>query len=132
MSSQSKHASGTGPAEWIAAAISLVIIVGVVGYLAYDAFGSRDSPPAVFVEMDSIVTVRGEHQVFIRATNRGKATAADVVVEGVVGQSPGSEERVQLTLDFIPGLGTRHGGLIFTRDPRREGLRLRAIGYTEP
>ena len=123
---------GTSPWEWVAAALSAVLVIATVGTLAYDAVGEPSGPPLVEVRVERTVATGSGYLVEFRATNRGYSTAAGVVVEGELRGDSGSVERSQATLDYVPAEGSRQGGLFFSRDPARYLLEVRPLGYTRP
>jgi uncharacterized protein (TIGR02588 family) len=122
----------TGTAEWIVAALSAALVLAVIGFLIYDGVGSPGTPPDVIVEVDSIQPAGPGYLVLIRATNRGRSTAADLVVVGELGSDTGRVEVSETTIDYVPAGGKQRAGLYFTHDPSRFRLRLRAYGYREP
>jgi uncharacterized protein (TIGR02588 family) len=118
--------------EWVAAAISTLLVLGVIGYLAYEAVARPHTPPAVEVVADRVHRTGGGWVVEFRARNRGYATAAAVTVEGTLEKDGEEVETGQAVLDYIPGRATRRGGLFFREDPRAHRMELRATGYQEP
>jgi len=127
-----KKAPSTGLAEWIVAAMSAVLVLGMIGFLVYDVVASPERPPDVTIEVDSIQQAGPGYLVLFRARNTGRTTAADLVVKGELEADTGSVEGSETTIDYVPAGGFQRGGLYFTRDPRRLKLRLRAQGYREP
>lgn len=124
-------APNTSTAEWIVAAVSAALVIGVVGFLIYD--GVRPlTPPNVTIEVDSVRTAGLGYLVLFRARNSGRGTAADVVVEGELAADSGRVETSETTIDYVPAGGVQRGGLYFEHDPRQLRLRLRAQGYRDP
>jgi uncharacterized protein (TIGR02588 family) len=126
------RAPNTSTAEWIVAALSAALVLGVVGFLINDGVRSPATPPDVTVEVDSIQPAGPGYLVLFRAENRGRSTAAEVVVEGELEADTGRVETSETTLDYVPAGGVERGGLYFRRDPRTFRLRLRAQGYRDP
>jgi uncharacterized protein (TIGR02588 family) len=126
------RAPDTSTAEWIVAALSAALVLGVVGFLIYDGVRSPATSPDVTVEVDSIQAAGPGYLVLFRAENRGRGTAAEVVVEGELAADTGRVEASETTLDYVPPGGVARGGLYFERDPRRLKLELRAHGYRDP
>ncbi|HYR10324.1 MAG TPA: TIGR02588 family protein [Longimicrobium sp.] len=118
--------------EWVAAAVSTALVLGVVGYLLYDAVARPRTPPSLRVSADTVLQVDGLWLVEFRATNAGHETAAAVKIEGELMQADSSVESSEAVLDYVPGRSVRHGGLFFRHDPRAYRLELRAHGYQEP
>ena len=125
-------APNTSTAEWIVAAISAALVFGVIGYLIYDGVSHPQTPPSVTVEVDSIQAAGPGYLVLLRAVNRGRTTAADVMLEGELRADTGRVEYSRTTVDYVPAGGEQSAGLYFRRDPRQLRLQLRAHGYREP
>jgi uncharacterized protein (TIGR02588 family) len=128
----SRKAPDTSLAEWIVAALSAALVLGVVGFLIYDGLRHSSTPPDITVEVDSIQQAGPGYLVLFRARNRGRNTAADVVVEGELEADTGRVETSQTMIDYVPAGGQQRAGLYFQRGPRSVKLRLRAHGYREP
>jgi uncharacterized protein (TIGR02588 family) len=118
--------------EWVAAAVSTLLVLGVVGYLLYDAVARPRTPPSIQVVADTVLQSGGLWLVEFRASNGGHETAAAVKIEGELMQGDSSVESSEAVLDYVPGRSVRNGGLFFQRDPRAYRLELRAHGYQEP
>jgi uncharacterized protein (TIGR02588 family) len=112
--------------------MSAALVFGVIGYLIYDGVGHPSTPPSVTVEVDSVQAAGPGYLVLLRAVNRGRITAADVILEGELRADTGQVEVSQTTIDYVPAGGEQSAGLYFAQDPRRLQLRLRAHGYREP
>ena len=126
------RAPNTSRAEWIVAAASAALVLAVLGFLIYDGVRHPVTPPDITLEVDSIATAGPGYLVLFRARNRGRSTAADVLVEGELQVDTGTVETSETTIDYVPGGGEQQAGLYFAHDPRRLRLRLRAHGYREP
>ncbi len=127
-----KGAPATSMAEWIVAIASTIMVLAVLGYLIYDGVRSPRTPPGITIEIDSVRAAGPGYLVLFHAQNRGRTTAAEVVIEGELEADSGRVERSETTLDYVPAEGQQGGGLYFRNDPRRLRLRLRAQGYREP
>jgi uncharacterized protein (TIGR02588 family) len=130
--SNSGKGGGTSPLEWVVAGISALLVLGVAAFLLYDALARPETPPRITLEVDTIVPAGGGYLVEFRARNRGQATAAGLVVEGVIRSDTGTVEKSQVTISYVPAQGSRQAGLIFTRDPRAGRLEMRPLGYDRP
>jgi uncharacterized protein (TIGR02588 family) len=76
MSRIAKH-----PVEWIVFAVSLVLVAGTVGLLAWDAVQGEDSPAALSIELGRPEPREGTWAVPVTVRNRGDMTAENVNVE---------------------------------------------------
>jgi uncharacterized protein (TIGR02588 family) len=119
--------------EWIAAGIGLVLTLGILVVIGREALsGEMERPPAIHVRVEGVVPSPAGFVVQIAATNRSGATAASVEVEGELKSGDTSVETSGAVFDYVPGHGTRKGGLFFRNDPRLHQLEVRALGYQAP
>jgi uncharacterized protein (TIGR02588 family) len=119
--------------EWAAAGAGGILVVLVIGFMAYEAATLGPHPsPHLATRIDTIVPTAGSYLVEFQATNTGDATAAHVVIHGELHADTGFVERSEATLDFVPARSSRQGGLVFRSDPRRYRLVVRAVGFSRP
>lgn len=118
--------------EWVVACIGLVLVLGSIGFMLYQAIAGDPSPPQVTVQTEAIRALGHGYLVQIRAINQGGAAAANVNIEGVLTNHSGRVEVSETILDYIPARSYRQGGLFFTHDPQQFHMQLRAMGYAEP
>jgi uncharacterized protein (TIGR02588 family) len=113
--------------EWIASAIGLMLVLGVMGTIARAAFDAgADLAPELAVTATRVRRSGAGFLLEFEARNLSPATAAQVSVEGKLPSGATSTA----TIDYVPGRSTRRGGLLFAEDPR--GAELRALGYQTP
>jgi uncharacterized protein (TIGR02588 family) len=122
---------GTPWLEWAASGIGVLIVLAVLGLLVSDLSGTG-APPALRVEAGAVTAHPGGFTLEIRVHNGSGAPAARVEVEGVLREAGQLVETGRAVLDYVPGRSVRRGGLVFSRDPRRGELELRALGHAEP
>jgi uncharacterized protein (TIGR02588 family) len=118
--------------EWIVAAIGLVLVASVIGFLFYEAIVGSRLPPDVKLSVDSVVQTSNGYLAKITAVNEGGITAAGVIIEGELRRGTEPVERSWTTIDYLPPRSAQRGGLFFTRDPRQFELQVRPFGYVEP
>jgi len=118
--------------EWVTGAVGLVLVLGTVGLIAYDALGRAPSVPEVTIEHIATVRTAGGYVVRFRARNSGSATAAALSISGQLSDSTMTVETSEIVLDYLPAESERQGGLIFRNDPAGYELRLEAKGYVDP
>jgi uncharacterized protein (TIGR02588 family) len=122
------------PLEWIVFAVSLALVAGTVGFLAWDAAqaGGEDSPAALSIELGRPEPRGGVWAVPVTVHNRGGETAEGVNVE-VTLETPGAEpETAAFEAAFVPRRSKREGWVTFRSDPSRGRLSGRAAGYETP
>ena len=119
--------------EWGSAALGLVILTVLFGFLAYEAVKSKDgTPPLMMVEVTDVVAYSDRFVVEVKVINRSRTTGAGVGIEGTLIEGATTVETSEATVDYVPGMSQRQGGLIFTRDPRDYRLELRVTGFELP
>ena len=118
--------------EWSVFTVSLLLVVTVVAYLAYDAISTNDAPPDLAVQLGTPEQHSGYFAVPITVTNAGDLTAEGVVVEVVVERGD-EEEQAQLEIAYVPRQSQREGWVTFEQDPQTaDRMTARAIGYEQP
>lgn len=118
--------------EWLAAAIGLILVLGTIGFLIYSAATTKNTPPMLTVETDSISAFEGGYLVKFSLYNRGENNASDVVVEGKLAQDGKDLETSSVTIKYSPSRSRREGGLFFTKNPQELELNIRPLGYEKP
>lgn len=118
--------------EWIVAAAGVLLVGGAIGYLVHHSMTRGETPPDIRVDAEQVLELAHGYVVQFRALNEGGSAAAQVTVEGELAGPDGRTERGEAVLDYLPPRSDRTGGLLFTSDPRRGELRLRATGYAKP
>jgi uncharacterized protein (TIGR02588 family) len=129
---ETRPGAATSIWEWVAGAVGLVLVLGAIGFIAYNALTAEPSVPAVTVEHVGTQRNVGGYVVEFRARNSGPSTAASLAISGTLHNGSTEIERSEVTLDYLPPRGERQGGLIFQADPAGHELRLEAQGYVDP
>ena len=121
--------------EWTVFALGLVLVIGTIGYLTFDAVTGRSTPPRLEVhlgEPQRIRTSDGEQfLVPVAVTNGGTKTAEGVQVEVTLERANQEPEEAGFEIPFMPRHSTRQGGVTFRSDPRKGRLQTRILGYEE-
>ena len=120
--------------EKLAGFVGLLLMLGVIGFLIYEAVQPQTEAEIV-TEVQSITPQVGGYLVKFEASNRGHTTAASVLLEGALYDPAGGDEPVEsaeMTFDYIPDGSDRTGLLVFTHDPRQYELRLQVKGFMDP
>lgn len=120
-------------AEWIAAALGLLLVLACAGVLGWHALRGEEGPPDPSLQVEAIEALPGGGFVVrLQVRNAGSQAAADLHVSGELHGVDAAPERSQALIDHVPAGSSREAGLYFTRDPRQGRLSLRAEGYREP
>jgi uncharacterized protein (TIGR02588 family) len=117
--------------EWTVFGVSLVLVLGTLGYLVREALTDSDGPPEVVVVLGAPRAGAGGHMVPVTAENRGAATAEDVQIT-IRLTSDGGEEEAVLTVPYLPREASRSGWVTFRGDPGAGGLEVAGIAFQVP
>jgi uncharacterized protein (TIGR02588 family) len=118
--------------EWVTGLCSAVVVIIMIGWVAWEAFVEVETPPAFAITVTQRQAVEGGYRVSFDIANTSSQTAATVVVRGEVVEGDTTVEDADVTFDYVPGQSKASGSVFFSRDPGSRPIRLRAIGYTEP
>ncbi|RYD38214.1 MAG: hypothetical protein EOP87_01995 [Verrucomicrobiaceae bacterium] len=119
------------PLEWAVFGLSLVLVAGVVAFLAWSSIAMEDRPAAFRVETGDAIRVSGSTVVPVHITNTGSTTAAEVNVSVTARYASGEKEST-LTIDFIPRGGSRDAHAVFAGMEKPSSVTARVTGYIEP
>ncbi|HEX2643681.1 MAG TPA: hypothetical protein VHU81_11875 [Thermoanaerobaculia bacterium] len=127
-----KKPAGKHPLEWAVFGVSLALVLGLVGFLLYDAATCASAPPELVVRLGRAVPSGGGYAVPVEVRNQGDETAEGVHVE-VALELPGQEaERADLDIAFVPRQSRRRAWVTFPVDPAAGRLTGRVLGYEVP
>src|SRR5690606_40073331 len=115
--SHPEHHDETSPLEWALAAVSALLVLGVIGFLLYEAVTEPPTPPAVTVDVVGVRPSGNGYVVEFEAHNEGGETAARLTGEGTLVAGAGEVEASEANPGHGPEGGRRGGGPGFTRDP---------------
>lgn len=112
--------------EWAAAALGLLLTLAALVVVLVETFAER-TPPDIDLRVVAIAPAGAGWRVEVEASNSGRATAADLRIEGEV-----AGETAQTQIAYLPGRGTERATLGFQQDPRGGDLELAVRGWSEP
>jgi len=124
--------AGAPLSEWVIGVVAALLVLGMVGYILYEALSATESTPELAISVSDVEEIAGRYTVRFRAINTGDAAAAAVQVEGHLGFGGETVETSEVTLDYVPAHSEREGALLFTRDPAGYELELEPRGYQMP
>ena len=118
--------------EWSVFVAGALLVVGVIGYLAYDAATAGNDPPSIEVQLGAPEQRLRNFAVPVTVVNHGDQTAEGVQIEVVLEEGGAESERGEFAVAFLPRHSSREGWVAFQRDPRNGTLRARVLGYEKP
>lgn len=109
--------------EWLVFAISVVMIVVLIGYLVNDAIKDQGRPPDLRISLGQPTPSSHGYLVEVVVSNAGDETAQAVELE-----ISSDDEEASLTYDFLSSGEEREGWVGFSDKPKGV-LRARVVGY---
>ena len=121
-------------AEWTTLAISVAILVGILGLISWLHFNGDNQPPIVTVEprLDQVRQEESGYYLPVVVRNEGGATIEDVQVQAELDSGSGSPETADFTITFLVGGERVNGTFIFQNDPSQGDLTTAAGSYKLP
>ena len=133
MPSKTPGLSQTPLLEWIAGAVGLVFLLGLLGVIGHEALtATTGRMPAVSVRTGGIARTGAGYVVAFDAVNTGEGTAAALEIEGQLLDGASVVETSSATIDYVPANGRAQGGLFFVHDPHGLTIKARPLGFQTP
>ena len=119
--------------EWSVFAVGLVLVLGTLGYLSYDALTMGSEPPVIEIRLEPAVERAGNYIIPVSIKNNGDQTAEGIHVEVQLIQQGRELERSEFVVAFLPRKATREGWVTFKTNPATaEQITARVLGYEKP
>ena len=130
---QSAIAQPSSTAEWVSLAISLALLLGVIGLVgSLWASDQQRQPPILQVTRSGVRQSQGKFYVPFEVTNAGGKTAKSVQVIAELQIDGVTVESGEQILQFLSSEETAGGAFIFTRDPQSGTVVIRVASYQTP
>lgn len=119
--------------EWVVFGVSLLVLAGVGGLLAWDAVATDGRPPHLVVGQPQITRYDNALEATVQIHNAGDQAVEQVRVELWMRAGAGDERRGSFTIDLLPGGASRSGAVIFLGvRPGEAQAAARVVGYRVP
>ena len=125
-------AARTPAAEWTAAALGLLLTLGVIGYTVWEGLTENNGPPSLSIFAEPATPTANGYVVPIVVRNASHATAAQVEVQGVLARPGQPTEERRASFAYVPGRGEARGALVFQADPAASKVEFSIEGYADP
>jgi uncharacterized protein (TIGR02588 family) len=120
------------PLEWAVFGIGLILTLGVIGSLVWDAVRGGDKPPDLIVELGAPEPRAQGWAVPVTVRNQGDETAESARVVVTLELPGGRKEEAELDFPFVPRRSRREGWVHFLHPPASGRLNGRVTGYEQP
>lgn len=119
--------------EWTVFFISLLLIVGILGYLVYQASVFEEGSPDLQVNFVHDPSSHSPYRYLLKIENDGQETAEEVQIEMVLERGGEELEAAALTLPYVPKQSAREGWVVLSKNPlEADTLYVRVVGYKRP
>ncbi len=118
-------------AEWITAALGLLLLAGALWVLVSRGV-DQPQPPSITVDVEEITPVAGAWLVRFAATNRGDETVAGLRLAAKLSHGSTVVETADVQLDYVPARSVRRGGLFLSHDPASGTLEITPSTFSAP
>lgn len=123
--------------EWTVFVLSLVLVLGTLGFLAYDAVTQGHDAARLEVRLGPMRETGAKaarlYVVPVTVSNKGDRTAEGVLVEVAIEKNKREIERAEVEIAYVPRRSQAEAHVVFSRNPRNTGeLKSRVLGYQEP
>jgi uncharacterized protein (TIGR02588 family) len=120
-------------AEWIVFGLSMALVLGAVGFLAWQIGEAGDEPARIMVELGPVERRDGLLIVPLSASNEGDGVAEQVVVEVALEREGAAPEIVELTFSRLARREMAEGEAVFEDNGAAPGgASARVLSYTLP
>lgn len=112
--------------------LGLVLLLASIGFLALEGLQDEGRPPEPVVQVLQVQPQTGGWLVRVQVSNRSRATATALRVEGQLRRGAEVVERSETELAYLPGRSSREAGLFFRNDPGALQLVVAPRSYEAP
>lgn len=129
MTSEQKSERRSEMIEWVFAAISTIVVLGLMGFFLFETLTATSGPPKFETSILASYETEEGLSLVVQVGNLGHEPAADVTVRAVAGQGEPSD----VTIDYIASGSTGQatfnlpGPITSAND-----VTLRVTGFTRP
>ena len=119
--------------EWAVFGLSFLLVLAILGYLAFRAAKHVNSPPDLSVEHTLQPGHNNENRYRIKVYNKGGQTAENVKIEVTLKNAQRKEQKANLDLPFSPVNSEREGWVVFEGIPMSaDSVSAKIVSYKKP
>lgn len=119
--------------EWIVGTACGVLVLGIVGFLAFEAQFGDHRPPQLTAVIERLERGSAGTLAIVTVINEGDEAAAKVGVEATVTRAGQPPEQQDIEFDYVAAGATRSGAFVIEgEDIRMENIAVSVHGFAEP
>lgn len=119
--------------EWMVGIACAVLVLGVVGFLAFEALFGDHRPPHLTAVIERLEPGSAGTLAIVTVINGGDEAAAKVGVEATVTRAGQPPEQKDIEFDYVAAGATRSGAFVIEgQDIRMENIAVSVHGFAEP
>ena|SRR5690554_4650729 len=119
--------------EWVVFYCSLSLIIGILGYLVYQALHVTPGSPDIAVVYAPHPSPHAPYRYHLTIQNDGHETAEEVSIEMVLQKDGVAWETGTMQLAYVPKESKREGWINFSEDPNEaDSIYVRVVSYKKP
>jgi uncharacterized protein (TIGR02588 family) len=118
-------------AEWVSLVVSVLLIVGLAGYLLYEALQSNEPlvPVEVQPSFNQVTEANGRFILPVNIANRGQQTLRSLKIEVDYRSLDSTTATIETLLDYLGERSEQTAYFYFEEDPRKLDVKVRPASY---
>ncbi len=117
--------------EHVVTGVAALLVLCTLGFLIFKSISQEQTPPDIQVFIGDVVPKDQGYAVPVKVKNKGTQTAKDITIEIVSGEGE-SEEKGEISFQYLPGKSSVRGWVIFSNKPNGSSMTTHVLGYATP
>lgn len=130
---QSRRPSERPRLEWIVGTGCAVLVLGIVGFLAFEAVFGENRPPQLSAVIERLEQGSAGTLAIVTVSNEGDSAAATVGIEATIARAGQTPEQKDIEFDYVAAGATRSGAFVIEgQGVKMEDIEVTVHGFAEP
>lgn len=119
--------------EWMVFSLSLLLIVGILGYLIFQIMHYEPGSPDLVITYKSDPSPHAPYRYHLTISNEGQETAEEVHIKLILEKDGQELEQAEIDIPYAPINSTKEGWVNFSKNPHHaDTLYARVVSYKKP